>query len=263
MTAASERVITLQRQFDSLVEELKQLKQKIYELRRENEFLEKEAHQTRLESQEYTSYMSKRAQKRQNQIISLTDQNHLELENIKKQKEKILAEYEEKLQELGLVKLEKENELAQINKQIDSLGEFKELRENQLSRISELQKEVMEARAEHAENLHKIKVNFLQEKADYKQNAMKMVKALEKEANREAVCCLIKHIEFIKSENQQLRQELLCQIRRSGVLRARRLELEEQHQQLLREKQYSTKLKRLRCSRLKMPPPPEPTVPSS
>ncbi|XP_067836191.1 coiled-coil domain-containing protein 166 [Heptranchias perlo] len=246
LTAASERIVMLQSEYDEIVNELKQLKLKIYHLRQENEFLEREAQQTRLETQEYIVQMAKRTEKRQNQIITLSDQNHKNMEEIRKAKEKILTEFETQKQELEITQIEKETELVQINKEIEGLEEYKVLRQQQLARISELDKEVMTARAKHSHSLHSIKLNFIKEKADYKQNAKKMVKLLEKEANREAVCCLIEHIESIKVENQQLREMLVCLIRRSRVLREQQLELTEQHTQLLREREYCTKLRKLR-----------------
>ena len=47
---------------------------------------------------EYMSYMAKKTQKRQTTIISLSDSNQQELENIKQQREQMLNEYQEKKQ---------------------------------------------------------------------------------------------------------------------------------------------------------------------
>ena len=44
------------------------------------------------------SYMAKKTQKRQTTIISLSDSNQQELENIKQQREQMLKEYQEKKQ---------------------------------------------------------------------------------------------------------------------------------------------------------------------
>ena len=44
------------------------------------------------------SYMAKKTQKRQTTIISLSDSNQQELENIKKQREQMLKEYQDKKQ---------------------------------------------------------------------------------------------------------------------------------------------------------------------
>ena len=48
------------------------------------------------------SYMAKKTQKRQTTIISLSDSNQQELENIKKQREQMLKEYQDKKQGKGL-----------------------------------------------------------------------------------------------------------------------------------------------------------------
>jgi len=44
------------------------------------------------------SYMAKKTQKRQTTIISLSDSNQQELENIKQQREQLLKEYHDKKQ---------------------------------------------------------------------------------------------------------------------------------------------------------------------
>ena len=44
------------------------------------------------------SYMAKKTQKRQTTIISLSDSNQQELENIKQQREQMITEYQDKKQ---------------------------------------------------------------------------------------------------------------------------------------------------------------------
>lgn len=44
------------------------------------------------------SYMAKKTQKRQTTIISLSDSNQQELENIRQQREQMLKEYQDKKQ---------------------------------------------------------------------------------------------------------------------------------------------------------------------
>ncbi|GCB78567.1 hypothetical protein scyTo_0020122, partial [Scyliorhinus torazame] len=125
LTAATERIVTLQNEYDEIVKELKQMKLKIYNLRKENEFLEKEAQQTRLETHEYIVQMSKRTDKRQHQIITLNDQNHQNLEEIRNAKEKLVAGFEAHKQELEMAQADKENELIELKKEIEDLEEYK------------------------------------------------------------------------------------------------------------------------------------------
>ena len=50
----------------------------------------------RVESHEYMSYMEKKTSKRQTTIISLSDQNAKEIQDIHDQKQQMLRDYEEK-----------------------------------------------------------------------------------------------------------------------------------------------------------------------
>ncbi|XP_043919914.1 coiled-coil domain-containing protein 166-like [Protopterus annectens] len=247
--ASATRESLLQREHDQLTEELSSLKKRIEELSKENDLLQEEALQTRVESQEYMTYMSKRTHKRQNAIITLSDQNQKELEDIEKQKNELLSHYMEKKKSLKNQLLEKENEFCQIQKEIDDLKPFKDLQAEQLSQIKDLEKEVIKMRVQHADNLQKIKSNFLHDKTYFEQDSQQKVLALAKEAHKEAIRCLFEHTEKVRSDNRQLRQELLGLIQKSRALREHQMKLEEQHQQLLRELQYSQDLVKLRTTR--------------
>ena len=50
----------------------------------------------RIKQQDYQTFISRKSQKRQTLIVSLTDQNRLELQEIQKQKEDLLKVYEER-----------------------------------------------------------------------------------------------------------------------------------------------------------------------
>lgn len=245
--AALDREALLQREYEQLTNHLNELKRKAERLRQENEFLQQETHKTRMESQEYMAYMAKRTQKRQNAIITLSDQNHKQLEDIHRQREELLAEFNDRRTELKNHILEKEGELSKLNKDIVDLWECKHLQQEQMSRIKELEKEVMEMRAKHSESLQSIKARFLHEKMHNEKQSRQRVQALAVEASREASRCLVEHTHSIELENRQLRQELLHLIRKTQVLHAHQGELEEQRQQLLRERQYVEDLKRLRA----------------
>ena len=80
--------------------------------RKEGEFLQQEANQTRTESvssnisknwfyerffqHEYMSFMSKKTQKKQSAIITLSDKNEHELQKIANEKKEMLKRYEER-----------------------------------------------------------------------------------------------------------------------------------------------------------------------
>ena len=61
--------------------------------------------------------------------------------------------------------------------------------------------------------------------------------------------CLQEHTTRIKDENRDLRHELLKLIQKSRALNEHKMQLEAQHKELLREKQYAADLKRLHGTR--------------
>ncbi|XP_030051392.1 coiled-coil domain-containing protein 121 [Microcaecilia unicolor] len=247
--AKTEKEALLQQEYDKLTAEFECLRKKMDLLRNENEFLQKEAQQIRVDSQEYMSYMSKRTQKRQSAIITLSDQNKKELEKIEKQKEELQFQFRAKEEELRKNLLQKESELLRINKDIADLQSVKDLQQEQQSRIKELEREVMASRGKHIQNLLQIKSSFLQEKAAFENGTQQQMLTLTKQAQEEAMCSMIQESERAIVENQQHRQELLHLIRRSRILQAHKLRLEEQNKQLLWEKQYSQSLARIRHQR--------------
>jgi len=71
------------------------------------------------------SYMEKKTHKRQTSIITLSDQNTKEIQDIRDQQERMLATYEEKKSKLRAIMLEKEAALAKIKQELDDLGDYK------------------------------------------------------------------------------------------------------------------------------------------
>lgn len=231
----SEREAFLQQENNQLALSMESLRKRLDMLRHDNEFLQEEAQRIRVESQEYMSYMSKRTQKRENAIITLSDQNQRELEDIRRQQEELQTNFMEKEAQLNDLLLQQEAKLTQVNQEIKDLQPVKELQLEQIARIKELEQEVMTSRAQHADTLLKIKGAFLQGKAAYVADSEQQVLALAKEAGEEAERFMKEHNEGVVQENQQLRQELLHLIRRSRVLQAHKMHLKGQNKQLDQE----------------------------
>lgn len=245
----SEKEMLLQKELEALTEELKVLKKDVEDLRQENEWLQEEAQQTRLESHEYMSYMSKKTQKRQTTIISLSDRNQKELDDIKEQKEQILKEYAEKKDALRKLMLEKEHELSIANSDLVDMEEYKTLQNDQEAEIARLEDQVSQMRGKHSEAIQKLKSHFLRDKRTYQQESDSRIQEMAQQATQEAQHCLTEHTSRIAMENRELRKELLQLIRRTRAMHHHRQELETQHKALLRELQYGRDLKRLRGTR--------------
>lgn len=182
----SDRENILQKELDGLTTQLSDLKKEVDSLRQENEFLQQEAQQTRIESHEYMSYMAKRTHKRQTTIISLSDQNEQQLQNIKREKEIMLQEYDEKKKDLNKELLAKENLLAKAKIEFQDLAEYRDLRDEQLKRIKQLEREVLRMRGKHSDTIQQLKAQFLQEKAEYTTESHDKINDLTQEANKKS-----------------------------------------------------------------------------
>ncbi|KAJ8007831.1 hypothetical protein DPEC_G00098280 [Dallia pectoralis] len=244
----SDRENLLHREYDKLTDTLNNLKRNVEKLRHENEFLQNETNQTRMESQEYMAYLSKRTQKRQSAIITLSEQNRQEMDALKRQKEESSEKYQKQVNETKKEILEKENELALLKIEVADLRELKCLQQQQLGRIAELEKEVTSMTCRHSESLQALKAGFLKEKERYETQAKDKVQALALAANKEASRCLLLHTREVSSENQRLREELQNLIQRAHSLRDHQDQLQAQRQKLLLERDYVRELRSLRAT---------------
>lgn len=239
----------LQKELDQLTEQLQTQKDKVDELRKETDWLQQEAAKVRVESHEYMSYMEKKTTKRQTTIITLNDANQDEIRTIQQEKEKLLSEFETQKEALRNEMLMKEVTLSRIKQKLEDLSYYKELQKEQLDRIKELERKVMQKRAQHSEAMTELKTKFLNEKRSFQTDAETKISAMAKEANKEAFFCLNEHTLGIKQENRELRHRLLTLIRQTKSLHSHRRHLVEQQRQLTREKQYADDLKKLHSAR--------------
>jgi len=239
----------LTQELEQLTNELDDLKKQVDDLRQENDWLQQEAQKVRTESHEYMSYMDKKTSKRQTTIISLSDHNQKEINDIRDQKRIMLEDYDKKKNSLRAILMEKENLMSKTRQELDDLQEFKSLQQEQLGRIKELEKEVMVMRGKHSDAIQQLKSRFLKEKREFQQDADYKISTMSKQANKEAIQCLNDHTNNIKLENRQLRHELLLLIRKTRALHEHRQQLENQKQELLLEQQYASDLKTLRTAR--------------
>ncbi|KAK7004047.1 basal body-orientation factor 1 [Biomphalaria glabrata] len=247
----SEKEVILQSELEKVSLQLEEAKNRVVDLKKENEWLQNEAQKIRIESHEYMSYMEKKTSKRQTTIITLSDHNREEIKNIQIQKRKMEEDFDKKKKALENILLEKQHLLEKTHQELNDLQEYKDLQSDQQNKIKELEQEVMKLRTHHTQCVQKMKSDFLKEKKEYLQDSETRVQSLEKKANQEALQCLTEHTSKIKVENRQLRQELLQLINTSRALNEHKAMLEEQKRQLLREQSYANDLKKLREARQK------------
>ncbi|XP_056610572.1 putative uncharacterized protein DDB_G0268364 [Triplophysa dalaica] len=235
----SEREMLLQKEYETLTYNLNSLKTRVQQLRRENEFLQNEADKTRMESVKYISYLSKRAEKRQNAIVTLSDHSHQELEELRIQKQKMQDEHEKQTNELKMEIMQKENELALLKDEITDLRNLKTLQQQQMCRIAELENDLNVMQSFHSESVVALKAHFLEKKTNYEQEARDRLQALRTSAIREASHCLMDYTKKVYEENKHLNEILKQLVQRYQDLQRQNDHLQKQQQQLQLERNFA------------------------
>merc|ERR1712127_662785 len=112
---------TLKDELDKLTKDLQDTKDNVQSLKKDNDWLEAEAQKISEESQEYMTFMAKKANSRQNAIITLSDHNKKEIEDIKSEKEKSIADFEAKKLALQNNLISKQNTLNKVKEEIEEM----------------------------------------------------------------------------------------------------------------------------------------------
>ncbi|XP_040444352.1 coiled-coil domain-containing protein 166 [Falco naumanni] len=236
-----ERKLYLQKEYKILTEHMNTYTGRLDHFLQENKFLEKEVQRNQEENKAYLSYIRKHNQKCQNLIITLNDQNHTDLSQVRMQKEKLISQYTEKEKEVRSSLMNVETKYSLMIKEIEDLQPAKgpSVFLEQQEKIKELEKELLVTKIQRSEEMHKIKSRFLQAKAECETDFHQKIQVLTKTAEEAAIQSLIQHIKQAKAENRRLRKELLRLIRYSKILKETEVQLRVQHQQLLWENQYT------------------------
>ncbi|XP_014117059.1 PREDICTED: coiled-coil domain-containing protein 166 [Pseudopodoces humilis] len=198
--------------------------------------LEKEAQGTQEQSQSYLSCGAKLSQDPPDMVITLNDQNCQDLARIQEQKEELIPRYAGKEREVRSALKDTEAEASLLDTELEELEPYKEQKVQAEQKVKALEKELRVTRIRCAEETHAVRSKFLQEKADCEQQFQQRMQELTWGAQEVAFKALIQHVEQVKAENRLLRQELLGLLQHCQLLRDAKIQLQDQQEQLLREK---------------------------
>ncbi|NWH80656.1 CC166 protein, partial [Piaya cayana] len=245
---AQERKSYLQKEYKILTDLMNTYMGRVESLLQENKFLEKEGKRNQEESNTYLSYATKRRQKCQNLVITLNDQNHIDLSKVQNEKEKLVSQCAAKEEEVRRALKEVETKFSLMNTEVEDLQRLfgPSIQLERMKRIKELEKELLVTKIECAEQMHKMRSEFLRAKADCERAFHRKIQAVTERAEAAAAQCVMERIKEIRAENWHLHQELLRLIQHSEVLKDTKVQLEEQQQQLLRENKYILKTAHVR-----------------
>ncbi|XP_010200889.2 coiled-coil domain-containing protein 166 [Colius striatus] len=247
-TLVKERKLYLQKECKILTEHMNTYMERLEHFQQQNKFLEKEAKQNQEECNTYLSYIEKHGQKCQNLVITLNDQNRIDLSQVQMQKEKLVSQYAEKEKELRSTLMNMEAKLSLLNKEVEDLQHFGDssVQLEQSKKIKELEVELLATKTQQLDEMHKMRSRFLRAKADCEREFHHKMQVITEKARAAATQSLIQHITQVKAENQRLHQELLRLVQCSKALKEDKARLQEQQEQLLWQKQYMQDMAHMR-----------------
>ncbi|XP_039947307.1 coiled-coil domain-containing protein 166 [Hirundo rustica] len=202
-----------------------------------NKRLEKEAQDTQEQSRSYESCGAKLGQDPPDTVITLNERNRRDLAQVQAQKEELIPRYEGKEREVRSALKDTEAEASLLDTQLEELEPYKEQKVQAEQKVKALEKELRVTRIRCAEETHALRSRFLQDKAECEQQFQRRMRELTWGAEEVALRALIQHVEQVKAENRLLRQELLGRLQHCQRLREAKSQLQDQQEQLLREKQ--------------------------
>ncbi|NWV71180.1 CC166 protein, partial [Malurus elegans] len=241
-----ERKLYLQDECRILTQHLDTYLGRAKQLLHENKRLDKEAQEVEEQNQDYLACAKKRGQDPQDMLITLTDRNCLDLAEVRAQKEKLIPEYAEREEEVRNALKDTEAEASRVDTELEELEPYRELKVQAEKKVKKLEKELRVTRIRCAEETNGIRSRFVQDKAECEQELHQRMQELTWGAEEVALQALIQHVEQVKAENRNLRQELLGLLQHCQVLRDAKVRLQDQQEQLLRENQCAQQASLLR-----------------
>ncbi|XP_069478453.1 coiled-coil domain-containing protein 166 [Ambystoma mexicanum] len=249
----TDKEMFMRSEYKELTEDLEMLVSRVRDLYLDNDFLDQEAKRLQEENKEYVSYLAKRARRKQGLIITLSDQNKKDLEEVNMETKPLFAQYSEKEKELQDELLQKESAFALVFKEMEALRPMKKLQAEQLAHIKDLERQVLRMRVLYADSVQKVKRTFLQDKEAYEKRAQQAVQIVSKKAVKDARCSLIELTRQAMEGSQKLRHKVLYLIRHLNILKAVRHRLLAQKKKILESVHHTRDLAQARRQHQRLP----------
>ncbi|OAF66292.1 hypothetical protein A3Q56_05962 [Intoshia linei] len=214
-----------------------------YRAQKKNAFIQNEIQRVLDENHEYMNYLNKKLKKRENVIVSLSDNNKNEIHILEKQSQEIIKLYDEKKKELNNELLTKQIQLSQYEKKQNDMKPFMDIQQVQNDKIMELEKKLSEARQKNATYMERVKQDFLDRKLLTIQNVLKFTSEefepqtlkqmdfdikkskLCEEAQKETHKYINDYMNTIKIENKRLRHDMTTKLIETSKLEKRKQNL--------------------------------------
>jgi len=234
--------LTLRLELQTLEQQLQNAKRDTEDARMQNEYLHEEVERTQQQNHEYEAYIEKKSDHEKGLVDAMTDDHARQLEAIESDRTHLHLETESIKKDLRDKISVREEELSKTLNEIDNMADIQKKRDDQQSEISRLEAEIEMRQRQHFEELQGLKSNFLSDKLEFQDNAHVQVTTLSEQAEQEAVSCLMKHAQEIKTENKNLRTRLLALMSSNKQMGKQETDIDNQNAELRRQLELNSQL---------------------
>merc|ERR1712131_478378 len=214
----TEKETLLEAELKKVEDEYKATRQKVNDLRVQNHQLREKTQEIQEESKEYSQFIDKKREKRQNRIISVHDEQQATLKRL-----------EDEEIRLALFKR------SGLKDQLMNLSDATALKDRNDRRIKELEEEYARRQVEDSEMLQNLKAKCLRSQKEFKMASQEAAKEAKTQLKIDAHRIIKERTTQARKTNKQLRDQLIKHIDETRVLAVQRKVLESQQRNLQAE----------------------------
>jgi len=231
----TEKETLLEAELKKVEDEYKATRQKVNELRVQNHQLKEKTQEIQEESKEYSQFIDKKREKRQNRIISVHDEQQATLKRLEDEDKQAEIEHQARM-----AKLDEEIRLALFKRQglkdqLMNLSDATNLKDKNDRRIKELEDEFARRQVEDSEMLQNLKAKCLRSQKEFKLASQEAAKEAKTQLKIDAHRIIKERTTQARKTNKQLRDQLIKHIDETKVLAVQRKVLESQQRNLQAE----------------------------
>jgi len=234
----SESTELLENELKSVEEQYRKTREQVNRLREALEKNKQKTKETFHESKEFAEYIQNKRNKRQNQIITINEDQRAKLDALDVQEQNAQSAHEERIrgidEEIRNEEFRRKKLLDELHKQSDAMR----LKEKNDERIQELEHEYQRCQLEDAERLQQLKSECLEAKKNFKLAAQESAKESQLKLDIEARKMVAERTDAARRLNRDLRQNLVKLVGEGKHLAQQKHVVEEQQRKVKAEIQY-------------------------
>ncbi|KAI8814618.1 hypothetical protein BJ742DRAFT_892589 [Cladochytrium replicatum] len=241
----------LRARLEMLEKELGEYKQKCAYYKKENDWYRVEIESCQKDTADYVRYLESKKAEKESTIKELTELNKSRFDSFMQKKKQKEQENLVKIEELKNLLMELELKLVEKQQELMQLSHVMARRTRHEAEMSRLKKEMQEAESEHQVRVTDLERTLLEARMKLQREADTRIHAMESAAQEKAAKFLDEQTAMLEQENKRLERDLRRIVKETQELLSTKARLEKQNWELEREQQLRDDLVKLRIEKVR------------